>query len=1070
MRIQDVNHSGRHPSKDLARSTRRTPLRPRLGVVEVLETRQLLSTFTVSNLNATGAGSLRRAIADSNARPGADTIDFQVNGTIKTGHVSLPSITDALTIDGSTAPSFAGSPVVTVDFQGSKGLKFERGADGSVLKSLSLVKAGNAGVTLNASRITVAGNYIGLRADGSTSAGNRGDGIQINASSHNNLIGNSDPVSSVSYFNTDGVSTQPVSAWQGLRGADTAGQYLITGTSLANGLLFVGTIQGQGTSYLVNYPGAMATSVYGPDSLGNGSIGLVGSYRNPDALADPVSTHGFAYVGTTGDLSTAANYRTIDYPGAKFNYVHSTMGGLAVGNYDSPTASGQPLGAGSAYVYDLASDTFVASVVYPGSTSNTAYGIWSNGGTKFTIAGGYSNLSVNNLNDQGQPIGQAYLVDYDSSTGVFSNWKTFVDPVGVVGSTYVTHFEGISSVEKGVYTLSADSVAVGLNGVAHASWVSVRRNTDGSFGDAQWVNLDATPGLGVTSSDSVYGNQVVGIAVGDTGLFSFQATVNVDFQLSNVISSNGGNGVGVYGSNDNQIAMNTIGTDATGTLRRGNAKNGILVTNRATRNLIGGQATGANNPTAGVFARPPLGNLVSGNGANGVLLTNGATGNVLSGNFVGTSGSGNTALGNKLDGVAIVNANGNSLLGCTFQQDPFVFYNVLSGNGGNGLRITNSNDTTVQANFMGVGANNASVVANGGDGLLISGSSKNTQVGGVIPLGNVISGNNRNGIELRDTASGFISFNTFAGIYAFGAAAPNRGDGILITSSGGNNVVRTSIVSGNLGDGIELGGNATGVQITETAVGTNTNIQTAIPNGGSGIKISGRAHGNAIGGFQPSVEPQVTVSSNTRYGIEIVGHAHDNVIHHTYVGTNSSGLQDLGNSLGGIYLGSGTSGTTIGGLASPQANLIANNGGNGLTIRSSNKNTVVMNRIMKNTKSGVDIFGGHDNQIGAANAENHIEANGQDGVVVVCTVTGSRLQGNQIQDNAGNGVTLFGARKLTVGGSAPGSGNQIVANRRYGLVAYGKSNGTVVSGNQITGNTEGNVDLSKSSGITYDSL
>ena len=180
--------------------------------------------------------------------------------------------------------------------------------------------------------------------------------------------------------------------------------------------------------------------------------------------------------------------------------------------------------------------------------------------------------------------------------------------------------------------------------------------------------------------------------------------------------------------------------------------------------------------------------------------------------------------------MAIENADGNQLIGCTFQQDPFVFYNVLSGNGGNGLRITNSDDTTVQANFMGVGANNATIVANGGDGLLVSGSSRNTQVGGVIPLGNVISGNDRNGIEVRDTASGFISFNTFAGIFAFGARPPNRLDGILITSSGGNNLIRTSIVSGNLGDGIELGGNATGVQVTETAIGTNTAIQTAIPN------------------------------------------------------------------------------------------------------------------------------------------------------------------------------------------------------------------------------------------------
>jgi hypothetical protein len=79
----------------------------------------------------------------------------------------------------------------------------------------------------------------------------------------------------------------------------------------------------------------------------------------------------------------------------------------------------------------------------------------------------------------------------------------------------------------------------------------------------------------------------------------------------------------------------------------------------------------------------------------------------------------------------------------------------------------------------------------------------------VIPLGNVISGNDRNGIEVRDTASGFTSFDTFDGIFAFAGAAPNRLDGTLITSSGGNNLIRTCILSGNLGNGIELGGNAT---------------------------------------------------------------------------------------------------------------------------------------------------------------------------------------------------------------------------------------------------------------------
>jgi CSLREA domain-containing protein len=59
------------------------------------------ATFIVSKLNDSGAGSLRQAILDANAAPGADMITFSVSGTITLGS-TLPDITDAagLTIDG----------------------------------------------------------------------------------------------------------------------------------------------------------------------------------------------------------------------------------------------------------------------------------------------------------------------------------------------------------------------------------------------------------------------------------------------------------------------------------------------------------------------------------------------------------------------------------------------------------------------------------------------------------------------------------------------------------------------------------------------------------------------------------------------------------------------------------------------------------------------------------------------------------------------------------------------------------------------------------------------------------
>jgi hypothetical protein len=57
--------------------------------------------FSASNLNDSGAGSLRQAILDANAAPGADVINFAVDGSIVL-ESTLPPITDpaGLTIDG----------------------------------------------------------------------------------------------------------------------------------------------------------------------------------------------------------------------------------------------------------------------------------------------------------------------------------------------------------------------------------------------------------------------------------------------------------------------------------------------------------------------------------------------------------------------------------------------------------------------------------------------------------------------------------------------------------------------------------------------------------------------------------------------------------------------------------------------------------------------------------------------------------------------------------------------------------------------------------------------------------
>lgn len=923
------------------------------------------ATFTVTSLADTASpGTLRWAIGQSNASAGG-TIAFATAGTIALSS-ALPAVTSPVMISGSTAPGFAGSPVVSVDFSGNAGLAIEKGSDNSVIRALSLVNAGSSGITIRASKVTVDGNYIGLTPSGAA-GGNRGDGVKITAASKENLIGGFDSVTGVDYSGTTSGGNfpiQPVSAWQGLRnhGSSTT-QFLICGTSDADGLLYIGALTGGGTSYKVIDPKAAATSVYGPDNLKNSRLRLVGSYTGKNDRK--VYNHGFVWEGTTGDLPSGGVFHTIDYPGAKFQYTHSTMGGLAVGNADRPQKTGKaPSGPGVAYIYEVNKSAFVAKIAYPGSKSTTAYGIWYNGGTGYTICGGYSLLATNNLKDESQPLarGLGYLVDYDAKTGKFSHWKSYRYRNGKHGRTFVTHFEGISSAESGVYTLSADSVKRGSHhGPLQGSWVSVRRNPDGTFSAAQWVDLNYTgEPAGVTSSNSVYGNNVVGIVAGSS-IFSFQAAVQIGFQLSNVISANQGNGVGIYGSKDNIVAQNYIGTNPAGTAAIPNKKNGILLS-KASRNLIGGQEAGANNPTGtensvpAVYIVPPQGNLISGNKADGVLIANRSTSNTLSGNFIGTDATGDAPLGNRLDGVAIENSADNSLIGCTLHQNPFVFYNVVSGNGRDGVRLTNADNAAVQANFLGIGANNSVLVPNGGDGLNVTGSSKNTQVGGVIPLGNVISGNTKNGIAVRDTASGFISFNTFGGGFAFGSFAPNGRDGILITSTGGNNLVRTCILSGNDGNGLEIGGDASGVQVTDTACGTNTDINAALANKGSGVVLSGTAHGNAIGGFEPSVETRTHFSGNDGYGIAVMDHAHDNFIFNSNVGLGFAltGGRDpsIPNTTGGIYLGDGTSGTTIGGSKAILANRINTNPG-GLIISGSARNSVIGNEIQQNTEFGI---------------------------------------------------------------------------------------------------------------------
>ena len=170
----------------------------------------------------------------------------------------------------------------------------------------------------------------------------------------------------------------------------------------------------------------------------------------------------------------------------------------------------------------------------------------------------------------------------------------------------------------------------------------------------------------------------------------------------------------------------------------------------------------------------------------------------------------------------------------------------------------------------------------------------------MIPLGNVTSGNGTNGIEVTGTVSGFTTFNTFGGLLAFKGAAPNGNDGLLITSTGGNILVRTNVFSGNANNGIEIAGDASGVTVDPVIAGLNTNGNGVLPNGNDGLLITGTAHGNVIGGYLFLGDPRKYVLRQRRLRRGDPRQAYGNSVFNSDIGTDVLGTTALGNGAGGI--------------------------------------------------------------------------------------------------------------------------------------------------------------------------
>lgn len=279
----------------------------------------------------------------------------------------------------------------------------------------------------------------------------------------------------------------------GIRGDNIVGNYTIPGTSDTGGLIYNMTSQTwsampEATANGANYPGAIGSSPYGP-SFGNpgGVLRVVGSYQTTASAPYDLS---YLYDGAN---APGQQLTTLIYPGAGTLYTiaHSTFGNLVVGNYDTQ------LDTGNAFIYNIDTGSYTTNNI-PGAISTTAYGVYGD-----RIAGGYGEVLVDGV------LHAEHGYIYNLTTGTYETY----DHPGAVA----THFEGITGAGRsGEYNLVANWVTA--DGEVHPAVMHID-----ALGNVTWYEIDIP--ANVVSSNSAYGDNVVGIYVDANGINGYLATI-----------------------------------------------------------------------------------------------------------------------------------------------------------------------------------------------------------------------------------------------------------------------------------------------------------------------------------------------------------------------------------------------------------------------------------------------------------------------------------------------------------------------------------------------------------------
>ncbi len=347
-----------------------------------------------------------------------------------------------------------------------------------------------------------------------------------------------------------------------------------------------------------------------------------------------------------------------------------------------------------------------------------------------------------------------------------------------------------------------------------------------------------------------------------------------------------------------------------------------------------------------------------------------------------------------------------------------------------GIQISYVGDAnTISGNYIGTDATGNLDLGNAFDGVNIIGGCQDNLIGGDTSAErNIISGNDWNGVEIRD--SGAMS-NTISGNYigtdAAGSSDLGNGfNGVVVhngaqqTVIGGDTSGEGNVISGNDENGVWIHGTSTmSNTISGNYIGTDASGSGDLGNSYTGVLIY-RASQNMIGG-DTSAERNV-ISGNDDHGVQVVlSEAMSNTISGNYIGTDVSGSVDLGNGDFGVTIADGAHNNTIGGDTPGERNTISGNDGSGVEIHGSGtmNNTISGNYIgtdssgssdLGNDWFGVKFWGGAQNNVigGDTVGEGNVIAFNDIGVRVDgATTTGNTITENSIHSNAGLGIDLL---------------------------------------------------------------